>query len=88
MGLRVRRPQPGGRRGHEHDGALELFGASIARQALEAGLLDEIVVHVAPILLGDGVRFYGDPPAPTLRLERTTTLEAGQLTSLRFRVRR
>lgn len=67
---------------------LELFGATFARQALEAGLLDEVVVHVAPVLLGDGVRLYGDPPAPEMRLERTTTAEAGQLTSLRFSVLR
>jgi dihydrofolate reductase len=66
---------------------VELFGATIARQALEAELLDVIVVHVAPVLLGDGVRLYGEAGAPTVRLERTAGPEsAGDLTSLRFRV--
>jgi dihydrofolate reductase len=34
---------------------LLIIGASLARQCIEAGLIDEILVHVAPILLGDGV---------------------------------
>ncbi|GHO82645.1 deaminase [Dictyobacter formicarum] len=37
---------------------LLIIGASLARQCLEAGLINEILVHVAPILLGDGVRFF------------------------------
>ncbi|WP_201365146.1 dihydrofolate reductase family protein [Dictyobacter formicarum] len=37
---------------------LLIIGASLARQCLEAGLIDEILVYVAPILLGDGVRFF------------------------------
>jgi riboflavin biosynthesis pyrimidine reductase len=34
-------------------------GASAGQQALRAGLVDEILVHVAPYLLGDGVRLFG-----------------------------
>jgi dihydrofolate reductase len=70
------------------DGNLEIFGANVAAQCLDAGLLDEIVVHVAPVLLGDGVRLYGEAVtdhAP-IALERTDVAESGQLTSLRFRV--
>jgi dihydrofolate reductase len=66
---------------------LEIFGADVARQCLSAGLLDEIVIHLAPVLLGDGVRFYGAPPAGRVDLTRTTLAESGQLTDLRFRVR-
>ena len=33
-------------------------GASIADQALDAGLLDELLIHVAPVLLGAGVRLF------------------------------
>jgi dihydrofolate reductase len=66
----------------------ELFGASIARQAMEAGLLDEIVVHVAPVLLGDGVRLYGGPGAPRVALERSTLEDQGDQISVRYRVRR
>ena len=70
------------------DKQLELFGASIARQAIEAGLLDEIVVHVAPVLLGDGVRLYGGPGAPRVDLARTTLEDQGEQISVRYSVRR
>jgi dihydrofolate reductase len=38
-------------------------GGSVARQVLRAGLLDDFLLHVAPVLLGDGVRLFG-PEAP------------------------
>jgi dihydrofolate reductase len=65
---------------------LEIFGADTARQCLRAGLLDEIVIHLAPVLLGGGVRFYEGQGAPQVDLERTASAEAGELTDLRFRV--
>ena len=69
------------------DRNLEIFGANVAAQCLDVGLLDELVVHVAPVLLGGGVRLYGDAVtehAP-IALERTDLAESGQLTSMRFR---
>jgi dihydrofolate reductase len=63
-----------------------IFGAAIAAQVLEAGLLDEIVVHVAPLLLGDGVRLYGAPGMERVDLERTELGVSGGLTSIRFSV--
>jgi dihydrofolate reductase len=59
---------------------VEIFGANVAQQCLEAGLLDEIIIHLAPVLLGDGVRLYG-PPGATQRVELD-----GRLTDLRFAV--
>jgi dihydrofolate reductase len=71
------------------DKNLEIFGANLAAQCLDAGLIDEIVVHVAPVLLGGGVRLYGVAGERTpVELERTELDESGQLTSLRYRVRR
>jgi dihydrofolate reductase len=63
-----------------------IFGADVARQCLEAGLLDEIIVHVAPLFLGDGIRLYGGPGFPRVDLERTALEESEQLTGMRFRV--
>jgi dihydrofolate reductase len=63
-----------------------VFGADIARQSIAAGLLDEILIHLAPVLLGDGVRLYGRPGAEHVKLERTAVEPVGQLTNLRFRV--
>ena len=35
-------------------------GTSVAQQALTAGLVDEVVLHVVPVLLGRGIRLFGD----------------------------
>jgi len=67
-------------------GNVVVFGASIAEQCLEVGLLDELVVHLAPVLLGDGLRLYGAPGVGRIDLERTALAESGQLTDLRFSV--
>jgi dihydrofolate reductase len=64
-----------------------IFGGSLTRQCLQAGLLDEIVLHVVPILLGSGVRLLGDGGRGQIELERVSVGEADQLTDLRFRVR-
>jgi dihydrofolate reductase/nitroimidazol reductase NimA-like FMN-containing flavoprotein (pyridoxamine 5'-phosphate oxidase superfamily) len=63
-----------------------ILGADVARQCIERGLLDEVVVHVAPVLLGDGVRLFARQGGPPVRLERTAVEPSGQLTALRFRV--
>ena len=63
-----------------------LFGADIARQCFEAGLVDEIWIHVAPILLGDGVRLFGHEGTASVQLETRDVSQAGQITNLRFRV--
>jgi len=65
---------------------LEIFGGRLARQCLAAALIDEIVVHVAPVLLGGGTRLYGAEPASTVRLERLEASHGRELTHLRFHV--
>jgi dihydrofolate reductase len=62
-----------------------VFGGELTRQCLAAGLLDEIVLHVAPVLLGGGVRLFGDD-LPRVELERLSVGQADRLTDLRFRV--
>ena len=63
-----------------------IFGGSLSRQCLEAGLLDEIVLHVAPVLLGGGVQLFAAEGGGRIELERISVGEAEQLTDLRFRV--
>jgi dihydrofolate reductase len=65
-----------------------IFGANTAQQCLDAGLLDEILVHIAPVLLGDGIRMFSRDGAPPVRLQKTRAGESGQLTDLRFSVRK
>jgi dihydrofolate reductase len=63
-------------------------GANVAQQYLRAGLLDEIQLHVAPVLLGDGVRLFAGHLADGLgALERTRVVESPTgVTHLRYRV--
>jgi dihydrofolate reductase len=65
-----------------------ILGANLAKQCLEHDLLDEIVIHLAPILLGDGVRLFAVPGGQRVPLESTRVARTGQLTDLRFRVSR
>jgi riboflavin biosynthesis pyrimidine reductase len=61
--------------------------AVTAGQVVRAGLLDEIIVHIAPILLGDGVRLYGAPGTTAVELERVERGDSEQVIDLRYRVR-
>jgi dihydrofolate reductase len=61
-------------------------GASVARQCMEAGLLDEINLHLAPVLLGGGARLFVGSGARKTRLERTGVVESPHATHLRFRI--
>jgi dihydrofolate reductase len=73
---------------HAADGKdLEILGADVATQALRRGLVDEILVYVLPMLAGDGVRFSA-PGLPRIDLEPIDSRRSGDVTLLRFRVRR
>jgi dihydrofolate reductase len=63
-------------------------GAAVAQQYLAAGLLDEIQLHVVPVLLGGGVRLFDHHVAGTQRgLERVRTVESPTgVTHLLYRV--
>jgi len=50
--------------------------ASILQQCLNAGLMDEIHIDVAPVLLGGGVRLFDHLGAESIELERTRVVEA------------
>ena len=51
------------------DGYVNVLGADVARQCLEAGVLDEILALPVPVLLGDGVRVFDRPGGGTIELE-------------------
>jgi hypothetical protein len=48
-------------------------------------LLDEVVLHVAPVLLGGGIRLFGGEGAERTELERISVGEGERPTDLRFR---
>ncbi len=61
-------------------------GASVAQQYLKAGLIDELRIHVVPILLGDGARLFANLGDVRPTLECTEVVEAPGVTHLTYRV--
>ncbi|MEO5806587.1 dihydrofolate reductase family protein [Devosia sp.] len=66
---------------------IKLGGASPGKQALAAGLCDEILVHIAPYLLGGGVRLFDDLP-DGIKLEKLRVTDGPFATHIRYAVRR
>ena len=64
---------------------LEILGADVASQCLQRGLVDEILVYVLPVLLGDGTRF-ASPGLARTDLELLSAKRSGDASMLRFRV--
>lgn len=61
--------------------------ADVATQCLQRELVDEILVYVLPVLLGDGIRFFS-PSLARIDLEPLDSTRPGAVTMLRFRVRK
>ncbi len=65
-----------------------MHGATAARLALEAGVLDELEIHLVPVLLGGGIRLFDGIPPEHIELERVRVLEGdGGMVHLHYRVR-
>jgi dihydrofolate reductase len=63
-------------------------GASVIRQLLHVGLVDELHLDVMPVLLGAGLRLFDDRALEGVRLEKIDVQETGARTTMRFRVKR
>jgi dihydrofolate reductase len=69
------------------DKSVSLSGASMVQQALALDLVDEIAIELAPVVLGRGIRFFGELDR-TVLLDDPEVIEGERVTHLRFRVRR
>jgi dihydrofolate reductase len=66
-----------------------VHGAGVTRLALGAGVLDELELHVIPVLFGQGRRLFEGLAAEQIELERTRVLEGEDgVTHMHYRVRR
>jgi len=63
-------------------------GANVIQQSLKAGMLDEIQVHIVPVLLGGGIRLFDHLGVEPIDLETIRVIESPGVTHLRFRVGR
>lgn len=65
---------------------VSLMGASIPQQCLRAGLLDEIQIHLVPVLLGEGIRLFDHLGSENIELETIRVVDSPGVTHLRYRV--
>jgi|SRR5215211_1522553 len=71
------------------DNNVLVHGAATAQLALAAGLLDELEIHLIPVLFGQGRRLFEGLPAEQIELRRTRILEGeGGVTHMHYRVQR
>jgi dihydrofolate reductase len=61
-------------------------GAEMGQQYIGAGLVDEISIHLVPVLLGDGTRMFEHFGSERIQLENARVIETPQATHLRFRI--
>ena len=62
-------------------------GAQVIQQYLAAGLLDELELHIVPVLLGDGARLFDNLGGAEIELEQVRAVEAPSVTHLKYRVK-
>lgn len=65
---------------------LVMGGASAGQQCLQAGLVDEMQIHLAPVLFGNGIRLLENIDAERIGLETTRVIETPAATHLQYRI--
>ena len=70
------------------DKSVGVAGPKIAQQCLDLGLLDEIRVELAPVLLGDGIPFFANLKTTPVLLDNPTVIEGDRVTHLIYSVRK
>ena len=68
------------------DKDISITGANVARQFLKLGLIDEISIHLVPVLFGSGTPLFGDLDSKHISLEPVEVIETAEVIHLRFRV--
>jgi dihydrofolate reductase len=61
-------------------------GASVAKQCIAAGMIDQILIHLVPVFLGAGIRLFDDPALHEVKLTQVRAIEAPGVTHVTYRV--
>jgi dihydrofolate reductase len=61
-------------------------GGSLVRQAIRAGLVGQLDLHIVPVLLGSGMRLFGETDQDTVELVPTRVIDTPEVTHIRYRV--
>ena len=70
------------------DKDVSITPGNIGGQAFEAGLVDEVLVDLVPVVLGAGVRYFGDYAGSPLLLDNPRVVQGDRVTHLHYRLRR
>jgi dihydrofolate reductase len=68
------------------DKDIYITGANVAQQFLKRGLIDEISIHLVPVLFGRGTRLFEHLDSEHISLETIEVIQTAEATHLRFRV--
>jgi dihydrofolate reductase len=68
------------------DKDVSMAGANIAQQFIKLGLIDEISIHLVPVLFGSGTPLFGNLDSEHISLETIEVIETAEVIHLRFRV--
>lgn len=68
------------------DGVIALGSPSIIQQCLNLGIVDRVQVKIVPVLLGAGIRLFGDLAGGPVELENPTVVEGNGVTHLHYGV--
>jgi dihydrofolate reductase len=68
------------------EGYVNILGANVAAQCLRAGVVDEVMVIVTPVMLGDGTRLFEHPGGETVRLQQLSVTHTKRVTNLWYRI--
>jgi dihydrofolate reductase len=67
---------------------LEVLSPTIGRQLLELGLIDEIDLHIAPVLLGQGIRLFDNPGGKPIPLHLVGDADPDSEINVRYRTKK
>jgi dihydrofolate reductase len=65
---------------------VSLTGSNVAKQFLKQGLIDEVVIHIVPVVFGNGTPLFGDLDNKHISLETVEVIETKEVIHLRLRV--
>lgn len=68
------------------DGIVSITGSNVAKQFLQQGLIDEVVIHMIPVVFGSGTPLLGDLDNQHIPLETVEVIETKAVIHLRLRV--
>ncbi len=63
-----------------------MAGANVAKQFIKLGLIDEVSLHVVPVVFGSGTPLFGDLDSKHISLEPIEVIETPEVIHMRFRV--